>query len=71
MKIELKLSDSWLTNCQREQKILRLRYGLDGEGERSLQEVGNIFNLSRERIRQIMACAFNQLKSHKLLNHAQ
>ncbi|HIO05381.1 TPA: hypothetical protein EYN09_00415 [Candidatus Poribacteria bacterium] len=51
--------------------MLRLRYGLDGEGERSLQEVGNIFNLSRERIRQIVARAFNQLKSHKLLNHAQ
>ena len=53
---------------EREQKILRLRYGLDGEEERSLQEVGNIFNLSRERIRQIVARAFNQLKSHELLN---
>ena len=53
---------------EREQKILRLRYGLDGEEERSLQEVGNIFNLSRERIRQILVRAFNQLKSHDLLN---
>ena len=54
---------------KREQKILRLRYGLDGEGERTLQEVGNILNLSRERIRQIAARAFNRLKSHELLNH--
>ena len=36
-----------------ERRVLRMRYGLDGEKEMSLQEIGDRFNLTKERIRQI------------------
>ena len=38
---------------QRERRVLELRYGLDGEQPRTLDEVGRTFNVTRERIRQI------------------
>jgi RNA polymerase primary sigma factor len=38
---------------EREQRILELRYGLDGNQPRTLEEIGDIFNVTRERIRQI------------------
>ncbi|MGZ6623934.1 MAG: sigma-70 family RNA polymerase sigma factor, partial [Solirubrobacteraceae bacterium] len=37
----------------RERRVLELRYGLDGEHPRSLDEVGRTFNVTRERVRQI------------------
>lgn len=54
----------------REERILRLRYGLDDGCARTLVEIGDIFGLSRERIRQIEADAFAKLRRseevHKL-----
>ncbi|CAB4610796.1 unannotated protein [freshwater metagenome] len=48
---------------EREREILRLRFGLDGSGEgRTLEEVGEHFNLTRERIRQIEARAMSKLR---------
>ncbi|MCM8820544.1 MAG: sigma-70 family RNA polymerase sigma factor [Candidatus Omnitrophica bacterium] len=48
---------------EREEKILRLRFGLDEAGyQRTLEEVGNAFQLTRERIRQIEAKAIQKLK---------
>jgi RNA polymerase sigma factor (sigma-70 family) len=48
---------------EREREILRLRFGLDGVGEqRTLEEVGEHFNLTRERIRQIEARAMSKLR---------
>lgn len=48
---------------EREREILRLRFGLDGAGEgRTLEEVGEHFNLTRERIRQIEARAMSKLR---------
>jgi RNA polymerase sigma factor (sigma-70 family) len=48
---------------EREREILRLRFGLDGKGEpRTLEEVGEHFNLTRERIRQIEARAMSKLR---------
>jgi RNA polymerase primary sigma factor len=41
------------TLSHRERRILELRYGLDGEHPRTLDEVGRTFNVTRERIRQI------------------
>ncbi len=45
-----------------EQQIVYLRFGLDGEGPRTLSDVGKIFNLTRERIRQIEGRALAKLR---------
>ena len=45
------------TLTEREQKVLRLRFGLDDGRPRTLEEVGREFNVTRERIRQIEAKA--------------
>ena len=52
---------------ERERKILRLRYGLDGSDPRTLDDVGDHFDLTRERIRQIEAKAMAKLR-HPSLN---
>ena len=46
----------------REAEILVLRYGLDGRGPRTLEEVGKQFKVTRERIRQIQEIALNRLR---------
>jgi len=46
----------------REEKILRLRYGIGGENEHTLEEIGRMFNVSRERIRQIEKKALGRLR---------
>ena len=46
----------------REQQIVSLRYGLENGKEHSLQEIGSLLNLSRERIRQLEARALNRLR---------
>ena len=46
----------------REEKVLRLRYGLDDGRPRTLEEVGKEFNVTRERIRQIEAKALRKLR---------
>lgn len=46
----------------REQQVLRLRYGLDDDRSRTLEEVGRQLNVTRERIRQIEAKALRKLK---------
>lgn len=45
----------------RDRRILELRYGLDGEGSKSLDEVGREMNMTRERIRQIESKALSKL----------
>jgi RNA polymerase sigma factor (sigma-70 family) len=47
---------------QREREILRLRYGLDRGDPRTLEEVGTVLNLTRERIRQIERTALSKLR---------
>ena len=47
---------------EREQQVLRLRYGLDDDRSRTLEEVGRQLNVTRERIRQIEAKALRKLK---------
>jgi RNA polymerase primary sigma factor len=47
---------------EREAKIIRLRFGLDGGSERTLEEVGSKLNLTRERIRQLQNLAFAKLR---------
>ena len=50
------------TLTPREEKVLRLRYGLDDGKPRTLEEVGREFNVTRERIRQIEAKALRKLR---------
>lgn len=50
------------TLTPREQKVIRLRYGLDDNHPRTLEEVGKEFNVTRERIRQIEAKALRKLR---------
>ncbi len=47
----------------REEKILRLRFGLDGQPAETLEKIGKIFNVSKERIRQIEKKALRKLKN--------
>ena len=47
----------------REEKVIRLRYGLDDGKQRTLEEVGREFNVTRERIRQIEAKALRKLRN--------
>ena len=56
------LVDVLKTLTSREEKVLRLRFGLDDGRQRTLEEVGKEFNVTRERIRQIEAKALRKLR---------
>ncbi|MDD6214398.1 MAG: RNA polymerase sigma factor RpoD [Firmicutes bacterium] len=56
------LVDVLKTLAPREEKVLRLRFGLDDGRQRTLEEVGKEFNVTRERIRQIEAKALRKLR---------
>ena len=56
------LSEVLDTLTEREQKVLRLRFGLDDGRARTLEEVGKEFDVTRERIRQIEAKALRKLR---------
>ena len=61
---------SWLSQLnEREQKILRLRFGLGGEEPLTLAEIGRQINVSRERVRQLEAKAILKLRS--MTDHQQ
>jgi RNA polymerase primary sigma factor len=47
---------------EREEKIIRLRFGIGDDNPRTLEEVGNFFNITRERVRQIEARALKKLR---------
>lgn len=52
----------------RERKAIILRWGVDGTGERTLEQVANILDVTRERVRQIEAKAFRKLRRRKELD---
>lgn len=60
LREQLNMALSYLT--EREERVLRLRYGLDDGRERTLEEVGAIFDVTRERIRQIESKALRRIK---------
>jgi RNA polymerase primary sigma factor len=53
------------TLSPREEKVLRLRFGIDEKSDNTLEEVGQSFNVTRERIRQIEAKALHKLRHPK------
>ena len=56
------LNEVLATLTDREQEVLRLRFGLDDGRQRTLEEVGEQFNVTRERIRQLEAKALRKLR---------
>ncbi len=56
------LEEMLKTLNEREATILRYRFGLDGEDEKTLEEVGEKFGVTRERVRQIQNIALNKLR---------
>ena len=56
------LVDVLKTLTPREEKVLRLRFGIEDGRTRTLEEVGKEFNVTRERIRQIEAKALRKLR---------
>ncbi len=57
-----KLNDVLNTLTEREEKVLRLRFGLGDGYPRTLEEVGSVFNVTRERVRQIEAKALRKMR---------
>ena len=62
MKLREELDAVLATLTEREERVLRLRFGLIDGRQRTLEEVGKEFNVTRERIRQIEAKALRKLK---------
>lgn len=62
-----KLEEALRTLTQREDKVIRLRFGLGDGCQRTLEEVGQIFNITRERVRQIEAKALKKLRHQSRL----
>jgi RNA polymerase primary sigma factor len=63
MRLEQATEMSVATLGKREQAILRWRFGLDGEPEHTLEQIGQKLGLSRERVRQLEARALEKLRS--------
>lgn len=62
-QLKEQLEDTLRNNLNsREEEVLRMRYGLDQQEPRTLQEIGVLLNLSRERVRQIETRALSKLR---------
>ena len=66
-----KLGDVLMTLTERERKILEMRFGLLDGYERTLEEIGKMYNVTRERIRQIEAKALRKLRHPTRVRHLQ
>jgi RNA polymerase primary sigma factor len=68
MALQETLSDVLKNLSQREIKIIQLRYGLNGEGPRTLEETGKLLGITRERVRQIQEKAVEKLRELQQLS---
>jgi RNA polymerase primary sigma factor len=66
-----KLGDVLTSLTERERKILEMRFGLIDGYERTLEEIGKMYNVTRERIRQIEAKALRKLRHPTRVRHLQ
>ena len=55
----------------REKQVIRWRFGMDDGRMKTLQEIGEMMGVSRERVRQIESCAFRKLRNKKRTKHFQ
>jgi len=55
----------------REKQVVRWRFGLEDGRMKTLQEIGELMGVSRERIRQIESCAVRKLKNKKKTQNLQ
>jgi RNA polymerase primary sigma factor len=71
MTLQETLGDVLKNLSQREITIIQLRYGLNGEGPRTLEETGKLLGITRERVRQIQEKAIQKLKELQELSEYQ
>ena len=71
MTLQDTLSDVLKNLSEREIMIIKLRYGLNGEGPRTLEETGKLLGITRERVRQIQEKAIQKLKDLQELSEYQ
>jgi RNA polymerase nonessential primary-like sigma factor len=58
-----RLLDHWLEQLsEQQQEVVELRFGLHGHGRRTLEEVGRLLGVTRERVRQIQMAALARLR---------
>lgn len=55
----------------REKQVVRWRFGLEDGRIKTLQEIGELMGVSRERVRQIESCAFRKLRNKKRTKNLQ
>ena len=65
-QIEERLLDALDSLTDRERKVIEIRFGIGGDGPRTLEEVGRVFNVTRERVRQIEAKALHKLRRKEI-----
>lgn len=63
--LQEKLDEFLSSLSEREEKVFRLRFGMDNGYPRTLQEVGSVFNVTRERVRQIEAKVLRKMRNPK------
>jgi RNA polymerase primary sigma factor len=61
---QVEISEALAKLNPRMRRVIELRYGLAGEKPRSLEEVGSLLGVTRERVRQLESSAFRELQSH-------
>jgi RNA polymerase nonessential primary-like sigma factor len=58
-----RLLDRWLDQLSQQQRdVVEHRFGLHGHGRRTLEEVGRLLGVTRERVRQVQLCALSRLR---------